>query len=83
MKQAWEQLKRADQQAVTKPKATHTTTWEDDGMAAYICSRDAKASYGSETSTLSTEDDCGNGQCPVCGQRLRLVWDVRIEEVES
>lgn len=67
----------------TEPKATHTTTWEDDGLAAYICSRDKDASYGDGSGTLSTEEDHGYGVCPECGQRLRLVWDVRIEDMES
>jgi hypothetical protein len=69
---------------MTQPKATHATTWEDDGMVGYICSRAPQPYYGPDMSTgyLSRNSNPDGSDCPVCGQRLRLVWDVRIEEVE-
>jgi predicted RNA-binding Zn-ribbon protein involved in translation (DUF1610 family) len=57
---------------VTKP--VHTTTWEDAQMAGVSCD-------GVDIGTIGTEREGEAFVCPRCGTTLRLVWDVRLEEV--
>lgn len=60
-------------------KATHRIRWADGGIVGYTCSQ---AASRDDDGILSSERDDGEGTCPYCGQRLRLVWDVRIDDVE-
>lgn len=55
----------------------HTTGWEDARMAEVFCD-------GERVGTIDAEHDEYNDEpwvCDRCGAVLRLIWDVRIEEV--
>lgn len=51
----------------------HWLTWEDGGMAGFDCGK-------KEGGVLTAHEA---RQCPVCGKYLRLIWDVRIEELST
>ena len=50
---------------------SHTLTWQDDHFAGVLCE-------GREADSIDAEDGWVN--CSRCGQSIRLVWDVRIEQ---
>ena len=52
--------------------AKHTTRWEDAQVAEVLCDGVAAGCImAGETET-----------CAICGQKIRLVWHVYIEEVQ-
>ena len=55
---------------------SHRTTWEDGMMVGVECSQSDKLDADF---TLHAEDSDGE-DCPVCGVRVRLIWDVRLVE---
>ncbi len=56
---------------------THSTAWEDGGIVSVLCD-------GRATDMLLDEQQPERQPraCPLCKKMLRLVWNVRIEEVE-
>lgn len=53
---------------------SHTTQWEDGQMAMIECD-------GKSTDMILHGDELEIKECPLCGKRLRLAWDVRVVEV--
>ena len=62
---------------MAETKAQHRTDWEDSGMVSVIWCGDQR------TDRLILTDDGEPQRCDVCGKFVRLVWDVRIETVNS
>ena len=70
----------------------HRTTWEDDrmvGIDCYVITQKARLSRGgvevesdvpTDGGSVSTDEESA---CASCGQRLRLVWNVCLVEVQS
>lgn len=54
----------------------HRTTWEDGMLAGIECD-------GEDGGTISAHPDEDPQACGNCGAQLRLVWDVRLEEVAA
>ena len=52
----------------------HSTHWEDDGMAGVYCD-------GKDADVIAV--DSTNWHCCICGKHLRLIWDVRLEEISE
>ena len=55
-------------------KAIHVTTWEDEQMVGYRCSK----AIGVEDADLTVSQEWESCYC--CGRGLKLHWDVYIEE---
>jgi hypothetical protein len=55
--------------------AEHWTRWADSEVAEAVCAKAPK-----EEGVILSDEPKG---CPHCGRTLRLVWDVRIEVVET
>lgn len=57
----------------------HISTWEDDGFIGYEC-------YGDDPKEQALEgviDGNTSDICPHCGQTIKAIWDVRLEDVED
>lgn len=52
----------------------HTSVWEDGGFVGLACD-------GINTGEMLDSQECDVQRCPRCGTQVRVVWDVRIEEV--
>lgn len=61
----------------------HGTLWEDGGIALLAnCGEVDLRKHEVLITAESYGGRPGEYVCPNCGKKLRLVWDVRIEEVE-
>ncbi len=51
----------------------HKTDWEEGGSAGILCGNKAAQAI-----------DAADGwvKCPVCGKKIRLIWEVRVEEAQ-
>lgn len=58
---------------MNRARPKHTTGWEDEQMAALVC--DGK--YAGDQIIQAGED----ATCSVCGAKVRLVWNVYVEDV--
>jgi uncharacterized Zn-finger protein len=58
----------------------HTVVWSDGGSVGYVCPKDPASSYGDPTGSLDAEDR-DEARCEYCGVKLKLIYDVHIEEV--
>jgi hypothetical protein len=51
----------------------HKTDWEEGGSAGILCGNKAAQAI-----------DAADGwvKCSVCGKKIRLIWEVRVEEAQ-
>lgn len=54
----------------------HRTTWEDERMAGVECD-------GKYVGMITTDPDDNPWTCEQCGAQLRLIWNVRLEELPA
>lgn len=60
-----------------RPKRKHRLGWQDEGLAQLVSCEGVELPGDPIVSTDSAEFDV----CPRCGDTLKLVWNVYVEEV--
>ena len=65
-------------------RPSHGLGWQDGELAALVRCGDEDISKRDVTLNADTRWDGSerDQQCPNCGKFLRLIWDVRVEEID-